>query len=117
METSGVWLLVLATAALSSVFTAALAALLFRLKYQQRLDTRLEALGQELEARVRSGVLSAGEELAPRMRREVELGFRDGVMAIASGSDLDESVRAFAKGSMDLIGGGIDSLLGRPRKR
>ena len=52
-----------------------------------------------------------------KFRAEVEQGFRDGVLAIARGQDLDDSVRAFAKGSVDLIGGGLNSLLGRSRRK
>ena len=117
LELGTVVALVLCTAVSSSVITAILAAVLLRWRLQPTLERRLTELGEELEARVRSGVLGAGEELAPKFRAEVEQGFRDGVLAIASGQDLDDSVRAFAKGSVDLIGGGLNSLLGRSRRK
>lgn len=110
------WVAVAVTAISSSLLTWVLAALWWKLYLQQQVETRLEALGETLEARVRSGVTSAGEELAPKFRGEVEQGFRKALIAVASGEDIDDSVRAMARNSMDLVNSGLSALLGKDKR-
>ena len=109
------WLVVLVTAIASSVLTWLLAALWWKLRLQGQLEARLEALADTMEQRVRSGVLAAGEELAPQFRGEVERGFRQALIAVASGADIDDSVKAMAKSSIDLVSSSLDTLLGRKK--
>ena len=107
------WLAVITTALASSVLTWVLAGLWWKLSLQGQVDAKLAALGDTLEQRVRDGVLSAGEELAPQFRGEVEQGFRQALIAVASGADIDDSVRAMARDSIDLVSSRLSSLLGR----
>ena len=110
-------LAIAATAVCSSLLTWLVAALWWKLRLQRQLEARLDALGETLEQRVRNGVLSAGEELAPAFRGEVEQGFRKALIAVASGEDIDDSVRAMARNSMDLVNSGLSALLGREARR
>lgn len=110
------WVPIALTALCSSLLTWAVAGLWWKLRLQQQLEAQLDKLGDTLEQRVRSGVLSAGEELAPQFRGEVEQGFRKALIAVASGADIDDSVKAMAKSSMDLVNSGLSALLGKDKR-
>lgn len=108
----GLFALALLTALLSSSLTWALAYWLYRRHLERRLVQLREELAEELEARVRSGAIAAGEELLPEFRREVSEGFREALRSVA-GADVARNV---AKTGAEIVGGGLDTLFG-PRKR
>ena len=78
-------------------------------------DEGARALAEELEQRVRAGVMSGGEELLPKFRQQVTAGFRDALVATAKGEHVEESVRAMARSGADLLEEGLGALLGRRR--
>lgn len=96
---------ILVTALLSSVFTLALVAIFFnryllpRLErdFQAQIDRAIEELGRTVEERVKKGVL-------------------DGVAAIPSAEMLQNTTRAVTQTGVDLVGAGINALLGGGRR-
>lgn len=103
------------TAVVTAIVTVGLMALVHQWVLRPRLERRLEALADELEQRVRSGVISGGEELLPKFRQQVTAGFRDAIVATAKGEHVEESVRAMARSGADLLEEGLGALLGRKR--
>jgi hypothetical protein len=94
------------TAALSSVFTLALA--------ERVLRARLRDAGDEIERRVRAGAIQAGEELLPQVRDRVREGFEAAIASMASRS-IGEALQDIAKSSGRVFGG-LDGLFGRKRR-
>lgn len=70
---------VIVTALLSSVLTWVLAWLWFRHHLAAQLQARLARLEDDFEARVKAGVLAAGEELLPKYRKAVAEGFTQAI--------------------------------------
>lgn len=97
---------ILATALVSSLVTLWMIALFFnrvllpRLErdFQEKIDLAIEEMGRTVEERVKRGVL-------------------DGVAAIPSTEMLQNTTRAAAQTGIDLVGAGIDALLGGRRDR
>jgi hypothetical protein len=96
---------ILATALLSSAVTLWLVALYFRRyllpqverDFQQVIDRAIEEMGRTIEERVKKGVL-------------------DGVASIPSAEMLQSTTRAAAQTGVDLVGAGINALLGGGRR-
>lgn len=112
--------LVLLTAALSAIATAALAYALYQMKLRQTLQAELVAIQDEFEKRVRRGVLAAGEELVPRFREQVSLGFQDALKK-SQAAGMVEGAAGIASGAVnlgaDIIETGLSAFLGiKPRK-
>lgn len=72
-----VMLLIVATALISSVVTLALGWLAFQHGIRPRLEVRLTALAEQLEARVKAGAGAAGQELLEPLRAQVRGGVED----------------------------------------
>lgn len=68
---------VIAVALASSAMTLLAAWAFYTIWARRRLEARLALLQVEFEASVKRGVLAAGEELLPRFREQVALGFSD----------------------------------------
>lgn len=95
-----------ATALLSSVVTLWLVAVYFKRyllpqlerDFQALIDRAIEDLGRTVEERVKKGVL-------------------DGVASIPSAEMLQSTTRAAAQTGVDLVGAGLNALLGGRRER
>lgn len=99
------------TALLSSAVTLAAAWILYKTVLEKRLDRQLAEVQDEFERRVKAGVLAAGQELLPQLRKEVEGGFND-ALRNSPVSAVEGGVKAAAE-SANLLG----SLLGlKPRR-
>lgn len=72
-----VMLLIVATALISSVVTLALGWLAFQHGIRPRLEARLTALAEQIEARVKAGAGAAGQELLEPLRAQVRGGVED----------------------------------------
>jgi len=72
-----VMLLIVATALISSVVTLALGWLAFQHGIRPRLEARLTALAEQLEARVKAGAGAAGQDLLEPLRAQVRGGVED----------------------------------------
>lgn len=102
---------IVVTALLSSALTLAGAWVLYKTVLEKRLDQQLLEIQNEFERRVKAGVLAAGEELLPSLRKEVEAGFSD-ALRNSPVSAVEGGVKAAAE-SASLLG----SLLGlKPRR-
>lgn len=99
----------------SSVLTLAAAYLFYALWGRSRLEARLALLQGEVEASVKKGVLSAGEELLPELRRQVAGGFAD-VLEKSHAAGIAEGTAKIVTSSTDMVTGAISSLLGLGRK-
>lgn len=125
MGGSGTLITILATAALSSIGTLALAYLLFRLfrrRWQERLDaefaSRRAAVLEEMEARLEA----VGERLRERLGKTVEDGVRSGIAAalkdLPSSDLVKDTTRSVARTGAELLGEGLNVLFGsRDRRR
>jgi hypothetical protein len=105
-------IVVVLTAALSSLFTIGLAWLLFDRYGKWWLDRRVAELAKEAEERVRSGAVRAGEELLPGVREQIREGFEDAVASVASGGAADKTVERFAQLSASALGASLGRLFG-----
>lgn len=115
-------LLVSLTALASSTVTLLLAYLIYRRHLQPQLDQQLEQVQVEFEARVKAGVLEAGQELLPQFREQVKLGFTDALAASHTAGLVEETAKVMSVGK-DLGAGivetGLNALfgLGKPPRR
>ena len=100
---------IVGTAFLSAVLTLALAAYIYRRRYQELLEKEMLRIAAEIEQRVRQGTLDAGMELLPKFEEKVRDGFLEAIRRWGVSDDL----RNIAKTGADLVGDGISSLLGR----
>ena len=108
-------MLVLTTALATSAATLALAWAAYVLRLRAELDARLLAVQDEFEKRVKAGVLAAGRELLPELRREVSEGFRD-VLKESHAAGIAEGTAKIVAGSTDLLVDGLSNLLGLKKK-
>jgi len=108
--------LLVATALLSSLFTWLIAWVFFRLHLRAQFEQVKEQIGQDLEQRVRAGVVAGGHELLPQFRREVKEGFLDALKSGPVSGAMSEAARNVAKTGAELFGSGFDNLL-KPRPR
>ena len=105
----------LLTAVLSSVFTLVLAKLLIDRWASRYAQSKLDLAGGELEKRLRTAALQAGEELMPALQARVRAGFEEAIQSIASGRPLEKKMQDAAKAGVRALGEGIDALLGRKK--
>lgn len=107
---------IFASALLSSVLTLALAYAFYRVWGERRLDAELLLLQNEFESRVRSGVLAAGRELLPELRKEVAAGFQDALQQ-SHAAGLAEDAAKVVTGAAGLLESGLGNLFGlKPKK-
>lgn len=105
-----------AAALASSLCTVGLALLLYRVRGRRRIEAELLAIQNEFERRVKSGVISAGEELLPAFRAQVALGFQDALRQ-STAAGLMESTAKVVTGSTDLLADSLGNLFGlKPKK-
>lgn len=115
-------LLVSLTALASSAMTLLLAYVIHRRHLRPQLDQQLEQVQVEFEARVKAGVLEAGQELLPQFREQVKLGFTDALAASHTAGLVEETAKVMSVGK-DLGAGivetGLNALfgLGKPPRR
>lgn len=102
---------IVAIALASSVFTVALALAAWWLWGRSRLDLALLRIQGEFEQHVKRGVLAAGEELLPRFREQVALGFAD-VLKSSRAAGLAEGTAKIVTGGTDLLKDGLGNLFG-----
>lgn len=98
-------LFVLLTALLSSAFTLLMAWWL----WQRRLKKELQ---DEIDAQVAQGI----DELGRKVEDSVRQGIKEGVAALPSSEVLADATRTVARTGAEIVGAGIDSLLGNRRK-
>lgn len=107
-------------ALLTALLSAALTWLVAWGFYRQRLGSEMQKmLGEiqgEFEARVKAGVLAAGEELLPALREQVKLGFQDALRETQAGSMVEQYAGAVNR-STDALTSRLGGLFGlKPRK-
>jgi len=102
---------ILITAAVSAVITITLAALLYWLILRPRLEKQLQEMAQEIEARVKSGVEAAGQEMLPAFRTQVREGFMEGVSQWPS-----SEFRNVTRTGAEIVEDGLNTLFGRRPK-
>ena len=115
-------LLVVLTALLSSAITLGLAYALFRRYWEPQLDRRLDQIHAEFEARVKSGVYAAGQELLPDLREQVKLGFVDALGQSHTAGLVEDTAKVMSVGKdigAGIVETGLNALFGRgkPTKR
>jgi hypothetical protein len=99
----------------SSVLTLAAAVAFYGVYVAPRLDARLVAIQAEFERHVKRGVLAAGEELLPKFREQVALGFAD-VLKSSHAAGIAEGTAKIVTGSTDLLMDGLTNLFGLKKK-
>ena len=106
---SDLMVIVVATSLLSSLFTLALVALLFKKVAQPKLQAYIEkTLLPEFREQVNQGGQDAGEALLPRFRKAVNDGFQDAIREAPS-EFFDDATKSVSK----TIESGLDVLLGK----
>lgn len=102
----------LALVVTASVLSAALTALLVALAFQRLVVPRLEE-------RLRARLEAEREEFAQAVARSVRKGLLEGVSALPSREVLQDTTRTIARTGMELVGDGLNTLLGgrRPARR
>ena len=111
--TTLLWIFISALA--GSVLTLALGYAFYRLWGEQKLDAELLLIQNEFENRVRSGVLAAGRELLPELRKEVAAGFQD-AMQQSHAAGLAEDAAKVVTGAAGLLESGFSFFGRKPRK-
>lgn len=109
-------LLVVLTAFLSSAVTLSLAYVLFRRYWEPELDRRLNQIQAEFEARVKSGVYAAGQELLPDFREHVKQGFVDALSQSHTAGLVEETAKVMSVGKdigAGIVETGLNALFGR----
>ena len=107
---------VLAVAAASSALTLLAALAFYRFCGRAALEQRLAAVQAEFEAGVKRGVLAAGEELLPRFREHVALGFAD-VLQKSHAAGIAEGTAKIVTSSTDLVVDSLSNLFGLGKKK
>lgn len=104
-------LLIIATAVLTAILTVGLMALYYHKYLNREIDRKLDHAAEEMEARVKQGVLSAGEELLPQFRDKVTEGF------LRALSDWPSSeFTKVAKTGASLVEEGLSTIFGKRRE-
>jgi hypothetical protein len=107
---------VLLTAVLSAGLTWVLAWLFYRAQLGAAFERELGHIQSEFEARVKAGVLAAGEELLPALREQVKLGFQDAMRETQTGVMVENYASAVNK-TGDVLANRLGGLFGlKPRK-
>lgn len=107
---------ILGTALLTALLTWCAAWWMYRQRLEGALQAQLESIQSEFEARVRAGVLAAGEELLPAFREQVKLGFQDALKETQTG-ELVESYAGVVNRGADLLASRLGNLFGlKPKK-
>lgn len=104
------------TALLTALLTWGVAYAFYRRRLGSEMQKMLGEIQAEFEARVKSGVLAAGEELLPALREQVKLGFQDALRETQTGAMVEGYATAVNR-SADVLASRIGGLFGlKPRK-
>ena len=106
-------ILALATALLSSLFTLIILFLVYKFLLQKKLEGKQEDIAEVLKGKLKEGVKEAGIELLPKFRDEVRKGFNEAMTDAVSGNLIDSSAKEVAKKGTNIMGKGLDILLGK----
>jgi len=117
---------IFASALLSSLTTLGLAYLVYRAFGRASLEAELAVMQSQFEQRVKSGVLAAGRELLPELRREVAAGFEDALRKSHAAGLAEDAAKVMtgaagiagdaARGAAGLVESSLGSLFGlKPR--
>lgn len=104
-----IWI-ILGTSVATAVITALCIYFVYAVKIKPDVEKKLEKAGDEVEERVRQGVLKAGEELLPKFREKVTEGFTR-ALAEWPTSEMTRMARTGA----NLVEEGLSTLLGKKR--
>ncbi len=104
-------LIVISTAILTSMITLFSVYVLYIRKIKPGLDVQIAKAGDELEERVKAGVVSAGRELLPEFRDKVTEGFTRALAEWPS-----SEMTKMAKTGANLVEEGLNTLLGKKFK-
>lgn len=108
---------VLLTAVVSAVLTWVLAWLFYRAQLGNAFERELGRIQTEFEARVKAGVLAAGQELLPALREQVKLGFQDAMRETQTGVMVESYATAVNK-TGDVLANRLGGLFGlKPRAK
>ena len=106
----------LLTALLSALLTWGIAYAFYRRRLGSEMQRMLAEVQAEFEARVKAGVLAAGQELLPALREQVKLGFQDALRETQAGSMVEQYAGAVNR-STDALANRLGGLFGaKPRK-
>lgn len=107
---------ILASALLSSLLTAIALLLVYKLHLRGELDQLLSQTQLEFERRVKLGAVAAGEELLPKFREQVSLGFQDALAKSQTAGLMEKGAGAMNLGA-DLLGNSLGAFLGIKAKK
>lgn len=110
-------LTMLATAALAAVMTLGLAAIAWRGWLAPAFERRLAAAVETAKAELRAELETASRDLGEEIERRVRRGVIDGVAAIPSSEVVQGATRTVARTGAEILGAGLETLLGRDRRR
>lgn len=105
-------LLIVITALLTTGATLATSYFVFVFYLKQRLYREIDELSLVMKAKLREGVLEAGQELLPEFREEVREGFKEAVNQSLSGEFLEYAAKNVAKNSTSIVEQGLSFFLG-----
>lgn len=106
----GTILIVVSTALLTSVLTLVFGYVLYVYKLKPGMKQELARAGDELEERVRRGVVSAGKELLPEFREKVTEGFTRAIADFPT-----SEMTRMARSGASLVEEGLSTLLGKKK--
>lgn len=107
--------IIVVTALLSSAFTLIFAYALYKVVFEKQLDRYVDELAEEFQKRVHDGAIDAGEELMPEFRDNVKEGFTEAISSISTVGVVENTAKGVAKTGADIVGEGLNTLLGRRR--
>jgi hypothetical protein len=99
--------LILATVLLSSVLPRLVALAGWRVFLKARLKADVEALANRLRERVKESVTTAGKELLPAFRQDVEAGFRNALTGGIAARLIDKTAGTALRTGVSLVTQGL----------
>jgi len=103
------------TAVLSSVLTLVAAKLVIDRWIDRYARKQLDLAAGELERRLRSAAMQAGEDLLPEVQRRVRAGFEEALHSFTSGRPFEKTMQEAAKAGLRSFAEGFDALMGRKK--
>ncbi len=105
--------IVLLSCLLSSLLTFALAYAAFHFFFKGKIRKQAKEAGELFQNSLREEMLETAKELLPDFRAEVQKGFSEALTSALSGDIITKTARQVAKNSQDIVGQGLEFLLGR----
>lgn len=81
---------------------------------EQRLEAAALAFGEQVATSVGAELSSTADSLAPRIRAEVRAGFADAMAGALRGELLAPTAKSAVMAGANVVGRGLEILLGRP---